>query len=598
MFKSIRVRFQLLTRKQQKSYLRITGIQVFLSFLDLIGVALLGVLGAIAMRGLQSRPTGNSVNTVLNFLRLNNFSFQSQVLVLGILSMLFLTGKSVFSLLQTRKIYKFLAMCSSQISVKAANLFLNRDISHVGGSNSAEYHHILGSGVTTMTLGVLGLASSLVADTSLLLIVGVGIFLLDPVIALTTFALFGTVGAVLYFGLRTYSRNIGTNLFTFSVSSNRAISEAMQTFRELHVRGETKYFSKIISGLKSDYSNSLADQALLPNVSKYIFEMILVLGGLLVCSLQFLTQDSSHAVASLVVFLAAGSRIAPALLRVQQNLLQIQTNLTNSESTIDFLSQFSNDHLEGDEDFSNHHISGFAISLMNISYTYPKKKSPSLEKVSLEIPQGTSVAIVGKSGSGKTTLVDVMLGLLTPSDGHVHIGKVEPKVFITHFPGSIGYVPQKVGFIDGTIRQNIVLTDQIFTDEEIIMSLEQASLKEFARIGPEGLDYQVGENGNKLSGGQRQRLGIARALVTQPKIVVLDEATSALDASTEQAISSTIENLRGEVTLVIIAHRLSTVLKSDMVAYLDNGHLIASGTFESVRSKVPNFDEQAKLLGI
>ena len=190
MFKSIRVRFQLLTRKQQKSYLRITGIQVFLSFLDLIGVALLGVLGAIAMRGLQSRPTGNSVNTVLNFLRLNNFSFQSQVLVLGILSMLFLTGKSVFSLLQTRKIYKFLAMCSSQISVKAANLFLNRDISHVGGSNSAEYHHILGSGVTTMTLGVLGLASSLVADTSLLLIVGVGIFLLDPVIALTTFALF------------------------------------------------------------------------------------------------------------------------------------------------------------------------------------------------------------------------------------------------------------------------------------------------------------------------------------------------------------------------------------------------------------------------
>lgn len=598
MLKSIRIRFHLLTRKQQRSYLLITGTQVLLSFLDLIGVALLGVLGAIAMRGLQDRPTGNSVNVVLDFMHIDNLTFQNQVLVLGILSMLFLTGKSVFSLFQTRKIYKFLAKCSSQISVRASNIFLNRDISEVQGNNSAEYHQILGSGVTTMTLGVLGLASSLVADISLLLIVGVGIFVLDPIIALTTIILFGSVGAGLYFGLSKFSRNLGSNLYSFSVSSNRAITEAMQTFRELHVRNQTQYFSKVISDLKSDYSNALANQALLPNISKYIFEMVLVIGGLLVCLLQFVTQDSSHAVASLVVFLAAGSRIAPALLRVQQNLLQIQTNLSNSQSTIEFLSNFPDALQNQDLAIDGKSTSDFSISIGKVTYTYPNKTHPSLKNISLEIPHGKSVAIVGKSGSGKTTLVDVMLGLLSPLEGKVEIGNLPPKKFINQFPGAIGYVPQKVGFIDGSIRDNIVLTDERVSDDQIIKSLEQASLSEYAKLGFEGLDYQVGENGNKLSGGQRQRLGIARALVSNPRIVILDEATSALDAATEDAISKTIESLRGGVTLVIIAHRLSTVLKSDLVVYLADGDLISSGSFESVRSAVPNFDAQAKLLGL
>jgi ABC-type multidrug transport system fused ATPase/permease subunit len=207
---------------------------------------------------------------------------------------------------------------------------------------------------------------------------------------------------------------------------------------------------------------------------------------------------------------------------------------------------------------------------------------------------------VGPSGAGKTSVVDVLLGVLTESSGTVLISGKRPLETIAQWPGAIAYVPQDVAMSSGTIKENITLGfPENSDDNELITSaLEMAQLASFVTSLPHGLDTQVGERGTKLSGGQRQRLGIARAMFTKPKLLVLDEATSALDGQTESDISSAILELKGKTTIVMIAHRLSTVRFADLVIYIDGGKITAKGTFEDVRSQVPDFEKQAQLMGL
>jgi ABC-type multidrug transport system fused ATPase/permease subunit len=197
-------------------------------------------------------------------------------------------------------------------------------------------------------------------------------------------------------------------------------------------------------------------------------------------------------------------------------------------------------------------------------------------------------------------LTDALLGVITPTDGAVLISGVKPAEAIQKWPGAIAYVPQDISISNGTIAQNVALGYELAEVDEsnIWKALEIAQLAKHVRGLPEGLHSYVGEKGSKLSGGQRQRLGIARALLSNPKLLVLDEATSALDGKSELDVSDAIFALKGAMTVVLIAHRLSTVRQADLVVYLDQGNLIAAGTFEQVRIDVPDFDQQAKLMGL
>jgi ABC-type multidrug transport system fused ATPase/permease subunit len=223
-----------------------------------------------------------------------------------------------------------------------------------------------------------------------------------------------------------------------------------------------------------------------------------------------------------------------------------------------------------------------------------------LKNINLEVKPGEIVAIVGKSGSGKTTLVDIITGVLSPNTGQVTISKIKSADVSRQFPGAISYVPQDVFISNGTIRSNICLGFEIneILDEEIWQALKTAQLFDVVNQLPDKLDSPIGDRGSKLSGGQRQRLGIARALITKPRLLILDEATSSLDSQTELDVSESILSLVGDVTVIIIAHRLSTVQKSDIVVYIDNGEIKSCGSFSKVRNEIPDFDLQAKLLGI
>jgi len=218
----------------------------------------------------------------------------------------------------------------------------------------------------------------------------------------------------------------------------------------------------------------------------------------------------------------------------------------------------------------------------------------------LTIGSGKSIAIVGPSGAGKTSIVDVLLGVLNPDEGKISISNLSPLAAVAKWPGAVSYVPQDVTISNGTIRQNVALgyPEDVASDELVSEAIRIAQLTDFVASLPNGLDTHVGERGTKISGGQRQRLGIARAMFTKPKLLVLDEATSSLDGQTESDISDAIHNLKGTVTVVMIAHRLSTVRNADTVIYMDQGKILAQGTFEEVRNSIPDFDNQARLMGL
>jgi ABC-type multidrug transport system fused ATPase/permease subunit len=396
--------------------------------------------------------------------------------------------------------------------------------------------------------------------------------------------------------------DLGKRDAELNVLSNEKISEVLSSYREATVRSRRSYYTNEISEARYRLSDVLAELAFMPSISKYVLEGAMIVGGVSVAALQFALQDSKHAIATLAVFLAAGTRIAPAILRVQQGSLLIKQNLGSAKSTLDLISTLpaANQVMPIPVFQDNYPGLEAKIIVSRLNFKYPNALSPTLSDINLEIPPGSLCAIVGPSGSGKTTLADLILGMFNPTSGSVKISTHSPQTIVSSFPGSVAYVPQDVSVIHGSIRENVALgfPSSEATDSRVISALKIAQLDKLVEELPDGIDTEVGPRGTKLSGGQRQRLGIARAVFTKPLILVLDESTSALDVQTELEVSKAINEIPYPVTRIIIAHRLSTVQSADQVVYLENGSILAVGKFEEVRRRVPNFDVQARLLGL
>jgi ABC-type multidrug transport system fused ATPase/permease subunit len=239
------------------------------------------------------------------------------------------------------------------------------------------------------------------------------------------------------------------------------------------------------------------------------------------------------------------------------------------------------------------------VNASSISFSYENSRKV-LKDVNFEANPGEFVAIVGGSGAGKTTLVDVILGALEAQSGEVHIAGMPPRSAFARWPGAVSYVPQDSPVINGTIKENLGLGYPLEEIEDIYCweSLQTARLDDFVQALPSKLDTYVGDRGTRLSGGQRQRLGIARALITRPKLLILDEATSSLDGVTESEISDALRGMKGEITLIVIAHRLSTVVGADKIYFLEEGAVKGVGTFDQLKANYPEFLIQAELMGL
>ena len=594
---------RVLPDKDLKKISLVIVLQIFMGLIDLLGVALIGVLGALAVSGVQSTAPGSRVEMLLRLLNLDGLVFQTQAAILGTAAAIILISRTLISVIFTRRTLFFLSRRGAILTTNLVSKLLSEPLIRIQQNTSQDLVFALTTGVNAITLGILGTGVILISDLSLLLVMGIGLFAVDPVIAFISATSFSGIAILIYKMMHGRAENLGKEESAVSIKSNEMIIEVLASYRESVVRNRRDYYAREIGKLRWRNSTVLAELAFMPNISKYVIESTVVLGALAISAAQFIMQDAAHAIATLAVFLAAGTRIAPAILRVQQGALQIKSSFGAATPTLNLINLLkdSNPLPEVVDSIEVMH-QGFVpkIEISNVCLRYPGKTDYALKNISINITPGTTVAVVGPSGGGKTSLVDVILGVIKPTSGQVLISDQEPLNAISIWPGAIGYVPQDVVLVTGTIRQNVALgfPESEANDDLVSKSLSLAKISEFIKSQELGTEVQVGERGAKLSGGQRQRIGVARALFTNPKLLVLDEATSALDGETEAGITDSIQNLRGSTTVIMIAHRLSTIRDVDQVIYMENGEVVCTGKFEEVRKLVPNFDSQANLMGL
>lgn len=436
----------------------------------------------------------------------------------------------------------------------------------------------------------------IVLATECLVIVAIGGVLLVAQPAATIGAGFSlTIVAGTYFLLiRRRLQNWGSAVVGLARDRILWTNQGMAAIKEIKLAGAEDFVTNRYGSINKHWaqiktlSSFVGDS---PRPALELMVMLLVLGG---CAALI---QNGYRVADLVsvvgLFGIAAMRLLPSLSKITFNLGNLKLNAAALDELMHDIKMFrSSEHEEISDDGSAIPFSK-ELRLDRIGFSYPNSTVASLRNISCAIPHGATVAFVGSSGAGKTTLTAIVTGLLAPSEGRILADGKEIDCRGRKWRSKIGYIPQDIYLIDDSVRRNVAfgIEDKDIDDSRIWQVLGQATLDEFVKSLPDGLDTNLGERGTRLSGGQRQRIAIARALYRDPEILVLDEATSALDAATEASITQSVRDLAGTRTILIVAHRISTVRNVDKLFYLSNGTIVAEGTFDQLESSCAEFRE-------
>ena len=602
-FNEIKKVLLLLDKKDRVKLFLVLIINTFLAFLDLFGVALIGITSAILIRGLQGLAAGDQVTSFLELLNLDGLPQRNLLILLGGTAIFFFILKTILSVYFLRRTLRYMSIRNAQISSSLVSKMLNRPVEKIFSKPIQHQIYNVTGGVERLVGGAVTSLVVIASDLVLLLVILVGLMLVDPITSVGTFFVFTGIAFLLYFLLHKRVAILNTKSAYQSIYFNQKVSEGINSFRDLFIKGGREFYVNEIRKTKMQLAGYDAEIKFIPNISKYTIEISVILGIAVIAGIQFYLFDSNRAIAVISVFLAASTRIAPAIIRLQQNVIAVKSSLSAAKPTFELIDELNGvEELERIETVisTNHTDFSPRVKLSNLKFTYSDATENTIQDVSLEIGEGKFIAFVGPSGGGKSTLIDLILGLLAPSSGSILISGLTPVDAIKKWPGSIGYVPQDVFIENSTVKENICLgfNPESVSDDLVWQALQLADLSDFVKGLEGGLSYRISDAGKNLSGGQRQRLGIARALLTKPKIVIFDEATSALDAETENRVSESILKLTGECTVIFIAHRLSVVRSADMIYYIDKGKIISQGTFEELRSINTDFNNQANFMGI
>ncbi len=599
----------LLSTAQRKRYFFSATLQILTAILDIFGVIAFGLIVYITTKTQSDQESLESRSKL--FEEMSNWlpDRTLSVYILGCLVVIFFILKSLISLALLKSIYFFLSETAVKITSDLSRRFFSGSLPSIQAKSSQQIFFGLSGGVNAAVPDTLGAMSVIMAESALILFLIIGLSTLDVFLSLLTLSYFLLISFFLQFTLAGRAEKTGLIRSETEVSTSSTIQQGIFTFREIYTAGLIGALVERIEEIRNRASRNYVNSQVINLIPKYALESALIVGGVLVSGIAFLTQDSRSALALTATFLAAGSRIVPSILRVQNSVISIKAAYGYSTYTFEIISEIeefeSQKHDYGKSSFRN--ISELSdiwfspkVSLKNIWFSYPGSSQPALSDISFDIAEGEKVALVGGTGAGKTTLVDLILGILLQDRGEVLLNNLSPRESISNWPGQVGYVPQHTSLFNGTIAENIALLidDEEIDEIKVWRALEIANLKSHVELLPKILQTEIGENGMKLSGGQRQRLGLARALYSDPKLLILDEATSSLDANTENLITEALDRLSESTTTITIAHRLSTVKGADRIFYLENGKLIASGNFDSLRREVPDFDRQARLSGL
>ncbi|AXK45547.1 ABC transporter ATP-binding protein [Brachybacterium saurashtrense] len=570
-----------------------------MSVLALLDVVALGAI-AVVVPGLTN--PGQAVTIPLLGWELR--TFEEMMWLVGVFVVLIIV-KSALNLLTIRIATQRFAQHEVTIGQTLFRSYMSASWVDRTSKSTQEIIRMVDSGVAAVVANVLMPSMTVVAEFATITVIGIGLVIMDWKTAVATFAYLGLIALLLSRVVSPLAVSNGAVNRDNSIAVVRLLGEVLAALKEITLKGNEQQVGDIVAARRSAAARTRAFAQYYNQMPRFVLDAGLVGGFVVVGGAGYLgglpDDGPAAAMTSVALFAVAGFRLVPSLTRFQATQNRILTNAAFADYIIDDI-EFARAAVERTEapDAGTLDDGLHDIVLEDVSFTYPGREEPAVAGVSLRIPAGSSVAVVGSSGAGKSTLVDLLLGLLTPSSGRILLDDVDMTTVLRQWRASVGYVPQEVSLFDVSVGENVALTwDPTDVDEERVRAaLERAQMLEVIEARPDGLQGRLGERGMTLSGGQRQRMGIARGLYAAPSVLVMDEATSALDTKTEAAVTESLRGLGAEVTTITIAHRLATIQHSDIVFYMSEGTVAAAGTFDEVVAAVPAFAEQAALAGL
>ncbi len=567
-----------------------------MGFLEVVGVA-----SILPFMQLVSEPDAIDKSTLLtNIYHYFNFTDHRQMLIYsGVCVMILIALTNLFAIFTTWLQYSYSWGVAHHLSTRLLQTYINKPYRFFLNTNTSELRAYIISEVNGLTGGVIIPLIEVFSRAFVSLTIFGLLLWVDVKIALVMFGALGGAYLLIYLAQKNYLKKIGNYRIEMNLLRYKSLQELLDGIKTVMVYNQQRFFYDRYHHASKEFCEIQPKYNLLLATPKYILEF-LAFGSILGITIYiFITSGNiQSAIPRLSLYAVAGYRLMPALQKAFAAAAKLRHNYPVLEKLHDDLVKSLQYQKQFEQDIIPIPLNE-VIELNHLNFSYEGAENEVIKNFNLDIQKGQTVAFIGSTGSGKTTLVDLIVGLLHPTNGQINIDDYNLNTSnIKSWRANLAYVPQEVFLFDDTIIRNIILGDK---EDEI----DTHRLKKVTRIAniydfitkelPEGFETKIGERGVRLSGGQRQRLGLARALYSNPEVLILDEATSALDSITEKEVIESLKLLPQNITTIIIAHRLSTVRHADQIYILKEGKIADHGTYESLMESNDSFKTMVEL---
>jgi len=597
--------WELLTKSEKRIFLRLSVVGSVLNIFDVIGVLLFGLIGTLAVNYISGLILPGSVENVLRILKLNDFDSIKQIYILGVAAVFFFLFKTLMQLIVSNRVYNFLSQAQARVSKVLTEQIISAPFNWTRKQSLNNLSYSIIEGVNSLVTGVIGNYFVIVSESVLLVLILSLLIMVNPVTAIVT-SIFLILSSLLFMhSLKRYSQNLGKDFSDTAISSRNYLEVMLKAYREVYVLEKRAHYLNLFNVARVRNSKASSRIVWLQQLPKAWADILLILGGLLIAFYQVSTNDAMKSVSYLLLFLTASSRLLPSLIKLQGATTSTRNYLSSANLSLQVWSEIKDyKKLDFSIELEILKPTPFSvpveIQVSNLVFSYPDSISEIVSVEDLRIESGSVSAIVGRSGAGKSTFVELLLNIYEPQHGEILFnGKSIPEWRIAN-PGKIGFVPQDTFLLQDTFINNVCLgtNDSDIDLNKVNELVDILGLRELVDKLPSGLYSQISGIGNSISGGEKQRISIARALYNSPSLVIIDEATSNQDSETEHSIMDFIQQLRGRATVLVIAHRLSSVQKADRVLLFEKGKIIDSGTFSELARSSTEFKKMISYLKI